>query len=147
MLWMICWTCETKIKSHKFIYEWILFFVLKKVKFVLVIKKIDFSLLKKSYMLLWLKIKSFDLKKYQICFVIIKKMVFWFVKNQICFLYVQKNMEKIFWREFHSWHKVMLYEQDKQPQTQSCIIFSLFQNLHMFKKIRFVSKKNTNQFF
>ena len=27
MLWMICCTCETKIKSHKFINEFILFFI------------------------------------------------------------------------------------------------------------------------
>ena len=53
-----------KTKSHKFIYEWILFFVLKKVRSILMIKKIWFWLIKK-------KIKSVckNLKK--------KKKSFW----------------------------------------------------------------------
>ena len=75
MSWMICWTCDTKIKSHKFIYEWSLFFCLKKkIRSILIGKKIDF-----------------DLSKYQICFVGCKKKKKWFLmkKIQIFFYYIK----------------------------------------------------------
>ena len=66
MSWMICWTCEIKPKSHKFIYEWSLFFCLKKSDLFLLVKK---------------KKKDFDLSKYQICFVYVEKTGFWRLKK------------------------------------------------------------------
>ena len=98
MLWMTCCTCETKIKSHKFIYEFILFwiFFLKKFRSVdvsekkknLVYKKLDLFLLCKksgfwrenSDLFLFNKTKSFGLKK-------IRSIV---VSNRIWFQFIKK---------------------------------------------------------
>ena len=38
MSWMICWTCESKTKSHKFVYGQSFFF-LKKLKYIFICKK------------------------------------------------------------------------------------------------------------
>ena len=101
MLSMTCWTCKTKIKSHKFIYEWILFLVLKKFRSVLVIKKkFDFGLLKipdlfcnnKKRVVLSAKKKK-KKKKIQICVYYIKQSLL-IQKKKI--RYVFKNLEKCF---------------------------------------------------
>ena len=70
------------------------------------------------------------------------------IEKKIRYVFIcKKKMEKIFF--FFKKISLIIYaimNQVKQTQTQSCLIFFFISNLHVLKKIRSVSKKDTNQF-